>query len=104
MDSPCGPGAPCHAKIEAMELAHQRAQQELMEKHKREIRELEEQKDRLMEEIQSSAKGKVLWYQRGSTSLELSCSLSASFCMFIFCMFIFLFCGNCDCHVLKCKQ
>lgn len=59
MDTPCGPGAPCRARLEAMEMAHQRALQELMEKHEREMRELEEQKDRLMqEEIQSAAKGK----------------------------------------------
>lgn len=71
LDSPCGPGAPCRDKLEAMEMAHQRALQELMEKHKREIRELEEQKDRLMqEEIQSAAKGKVLLYQRRSSSLK----------------------------------
>lgn len=60
MDSPCGPGAPCRAQLEAMEMAHQRALRELRERHEREIRELEEQKDRLMqEEIQSAAKGKV---------------------------------------------
>lgn len=64
LDSPCGPGAPCRAKLEAMEVAHQRALQELQEKHEREIRELEDQKGRLIqEEIQSAAKGKVLWNQ-----------------------------------------
>lgn len=71
MGSPCGPGAPCQAKLEAMEMAHQKALQEVMEKHEREIRELEEQKHRLMqEEIQSAAKGNVLLYQRRSSSLE----------------------------------
>lgn len=70
MNSPCGPGAPCRAKLEAMEMAHQRALQKLIEKHEREIRVLEEQKDRLMqEEIQSAAKGRVLLCQRCS-SLE----------------------------------
>lgn len=70
MDSPCGPGAPCRAKLEAMKMAHQRALQELMEKHEREIRELARHKDRLMqEEIQSAAKGKVLLYQKRSSSL-----------------------------------
>lgn len=71
MDSLCGPGAPCRAQLEAMEMAHQRALQELMEKHEREIRELGEQKDRLMqEEIQSAAKGKVRLYQSRGTSPE----------------------------------
>lgn len=61
IDSPCGPGAPCRAKLEAMKMAHQKELQELMEKHGREIRELTKDKDRLMqEEIQSVAKGKVL--------------------------------------------
>lgn len=70
MDSPCGPGAPCRAKLEAMEMTHQRALQKLIEKHEREIRELEEQKDRqLQEEIQSAAKGRVLLCQK-SSSLE----------------------------------
>lgn len=59
MDIPCGSGAPCRAKLEAMEVAHQKALQELQETHAREIRELEEQKDKLLqEEIQSAAKGK----------------------------------------------
>lgn len=59
-DSPCGPGAPCRAKLEAMEVAHQKALQELQEKHVREIRELEEQKDRMLEdEMQTAAKGKA---------------------------------------------
>ncbi|TNM86042.1 hypothetical protein fugu_008313 [Takifugu bimaculatus] len=44
MDSPCGPGAPCRAKLEAMEIAHRRALQELQEEHERELRELEEEK------------------------------------------------------------
>lgn len=59
IDSPCGPGAPCRAKLEAMTVAHQKALQELQESHEREIRELEEQKNRMLEdEIQTAAKGK----------------------------------------------
>lgn len=59
-DSPCGPGAPCGAKLEAMEVAHRRALQELQEEHGRELRELEEQKDKLMEvEKRSAQQGKA---------------------------------------------
>ncbi|XP_041789232.1 TRIO and F-actin-binding protein-like [Chelmon rostratus] len=57
VDSPCGPGAPCRARLEAMEVAHQKALQELQEKHAREIREMEEQRDRMLqEESQTAAK------------------------------------------------
>lgn len=60
IESPCGPGAPCRAKLEAMEVTHQKELLELQEKHMREMRELEEQKDRqLQEEIQAAAKGKA---------------------------------------------
>lgn len=60
LESPCGPRAPCRARLEAMEVAHQKELQELQEKHARELRELEEQKDRLLhEEIQTAAKGKA---------------------------------------------
>lgn len=60
VDSPCGPGAPCRAKLEAMEVAHRKALQELQERHAREIRELEEQRDRMLrEESQTAAKGKT---------------------------------------------
>lgn len=60
MDSPCGPGAPCRTKLEAMEMVHQKALQELQEKHAREIRVLEEQKDRMLqEEIQTAARGEA---------------------------------------------
>lgn len=56
-DSPCGPGAPCRAKLKAMEAAHQRALQELQEKHAREKKELEEKSDRMLqEESQAAAK------------------------------------------------
>ncbi|XP_034754655.1 TRIO and F-actin-binding protein-like isoform X2 [Etheostoma cragini] len=57
VDSPCGPGAPCRAMLEAMEVAHRKTLQELQEKHVREIRELEEQRDRMLqEESQTAAK------------------------------------------------
>lgn len=103
MDSPCGPGAPCRAKLEAMEMAYQRALQELIEKHEREIRELEEQKARLVqEEIQSAAKGKYCCIKGGvvrknkavASLLLFACSL------LVFCV-IFFACFYCDCNVLK---
>lgn len=57
VDSPCGPGAPCRARLEAMEMAHRKALQELQDKHAREVRELEEQRDRMLqEENQTAAK------------------------------------------------
>lgn len=60
LESPCGPEAPCRAKLEAMEVAHQKELQELQEKHAKELKELEEQKDRLLQgEIQTAAKGKA---------------------------------------------
>lgn len=70
VDSPCGPGAPCRARLEAMEVAHRKALQELQEKHAGEVRELEERRDRvLQEESQTAAKGKVSglrWLRRDS--------------------------------------
>lgn len=60
VDSPCGPGAPCRARLEAMEAAHRKTLQELQEKHVREIRELEEQRDRMLqEESQAAAEGEA---------------------------------------------
>ncbi|XP_027874832.1 TRIO and F-actin-binding protein-like isoform X1 [Xiphophorus couchianus] len=57
VDSPCGPGAPCRAKLKAMEAAHQKQLQELQEKHAREKKKLEEERDRMLqEESQSAAK------------------------------------------------
>ncbi|XP_008275845.1 uncharacterized protein LOC103354298 [Stegastes partitus] len=57
VDSPCGPGAPCRAKLEAMEVAHRKALQELQEKHAREVKELQEERDRMVqEESQAAAK------------------------------------------------
>ncbi|KAG8014853.1 TRIO and F-actin-binding protein [Nibea albiflora] len=57
VDSPCGPGAPCRARLEAMEVAHRKALQELQEKHAREVRELEERRDRMLkDESQTAAK------------------------------------------------
>lgn len=73
VESPCGPGAPCRAKLEAMEAAHQKALQELQEKHKREIRELEEQRDRMLqEESKTAAKGKAEDEQRWLRSDNLT--------------------------------
>ncbi|MEQ2164148.1 hypothetical protein GOODEAATRI_003559, partial [Goodea atripinnis] len=58
VDSPCGPGAPCRAKLEAMEVAHRKEMQELQEKHARERRKLEEERGRMLqEESQAAAKG-----------------------------------------------
>ncbi|KAM4594686.1 TRIO and F-actin-binding protein-like [Fundulus diaphanus] len=57
VDSPCGPGAPCRAKLEAMEVAHRKALQELLEKHAREKKELEKERDSMLqEESQAAAK------------------------------------------------
>ncbi|KAG7238439.1 hypothetical protein INR49_030946 [Caranx melampygus] len=57
VDSPCGPGAPCRAKLEAMEVAHRKALQQLQEEHKMEIKHLEEQRDKMLqEESQAAAK------------------------------------------------
>ena len=59
VDSPCGPGAPCRARIEAMVAAHKTALQELQDRHGREVRELEAHRDKLLhEESQGSARGK----------------------------------------------
>ncbi|XP_018520625.1 myosin phosphatase Rho-interacting protein [Lates calcarifer] len=55
VDSPCGPGAPCRARLEAMEVAHWKALQEMQEKHAREIRELEEQRDKMLQEESQAA-------------------------------------------------
>ncbi|XP_068452519.1 TRIO and F-actin-binding protein-like [Clinocottus analis] len=55
--SPCGPGAPCRARLEAMEAAHRKALQELREAHAREMEELEERRDRMLrEESRAAAK------------------------------------------------
>lgn len=59
VDSPCGPGAPCRARLEAMEMDHQKALKELQEIHEREIRELEEERDRMLQDkSQAVATGK----------------------------------------------
>lgn len=66
VESPCGPGAPCKAQLDAMELAHRKALRELQEKHSREMKELEEQKHRIVQEKnQAAAKGK-----RGGIKLQ----------------------------------
>ncbi|XP_026216625.1 TRIO and F-actin-binding protein-like [Anabas testudineus] len=55
VDSPCGPGAPCKARLEAMEVAHRKALQELQEKHKMEIRELQEERDMMLQDKSQAA-------------------------------------------------
>uniref|UniRef100_A0A668AZW6 PH domain-containing protein n=1 Tax=Myripristis murdjan TaxID=586833 RepID=A0A668AZW6_9TELE len=70
VDSPCGPGAPCRARLEAMEAAHRSALQELQEKHAREIRELERQRDRMLEE-ESQAAAKAMEALRAAHREEL---------------------------------
>ncbi|XP_067115359.1 TRIO and F-actin-binding protein-like [Osmerus mordax] len=50
VDSPCGPGAPCRARLKATEEAHRQSLRELQERHAREIRELERERDRLLQE------------------------------------------------------
>lgn len=64
LESPCGPRAPCRAKLEAMKVTYQKELQELEEKHANELKELEKLKDKqLQEEIQTAAKGKAEWGQ-----------------------------------------
>ena len=59
VDSPCGPGAPCRATIQALVAAHRTALQELQEQHGREIRDLGAQLDRLLQEgSHRSARGR----------------------------------------------
>uniref|UniRef100_UPI0037E9BB82 TRIO and F-actin-binding protein-like isoform X2 n=1 Tax=Semicossyphus pulcher TaxID=241346 RepID=UPI0037E9BB82 len=70
VDSPCGPRAPCRAKLEAMEVAHLKALQELQEKHAKEIRELEEQRDRMLKE-ESQAAATAMEALRASHQAEL---------------------------------
>lgn len=71
LDSPCGPGAPCRARLEAMEVAHQKALQEVQEKHKREIRELEEQRDMLLQDkSQAAAKGMLVTTTESSVEVQ----------------------------------
>uniref|UniRef100_A0A1A8N0D1 PH domain-containing protein n=1 Tax=Nothobranchius pienaari TaxID=704102 RepID=A0A1A8N0D1_9TELE len=55
VESPCGPGAPCRAKLQAMEVAHQKTLHELQEKHVREKKELEEQRDQMLQERSQAA-------------------------------------------------
>ncbi|XP_038569853.1 TRIO and F-actin-binding protein-like [Micropterus salmoides] len=70
VDSPCGPGALCRARLEAMEAAHQKVLQELQEKHAREIRELEEQRGRMLQE-ESQAAAKAMEALRAAHREEL---------------------------------
>eukprot|EP00064_Thunnus_orientalis_P016782 superscaffoldBa00003403_g16853 len=70
VDSPCSPGAPCRAKLEAMEAAHQKALQELQEKHTQEIRELEGERDKMLQE-ESQAAAKAMEALRAAHREEL---------------------------------
>ncbi|XP_061627457.1 myosin phosphatase Rho-interacting protein-like isoform X2 [Phyllopteryx taeniolatus] len=70
VDSPCGPGAPCGARLEAMEAAHRKEVLELREKHEREISESEGQRDRMLEEERQSS-AKVMEALRASHREEL---------------------------------
>lgn len=61
VDSLCSPGAPCRARLEAMEAAHQKEMHDLQEKHAQEVRELEGRRDKMLqEESQAAAKGKII--------------------------------------------
>ncbi|XP_069053110.1 TRIO and F-actin binding protein b isoform X1 [Lepisosteus oculatus] len=46
----CGPGSPCARSLEAMERAHRQALEEMQRRHDREKRELEGERERLLEE------------------------------------------------------
>ncbi|XP_077574476.1 uncharacterized protein LOC144197753 [Stigmatopora nigra] len=70
VESPCGPGAPCEAQLEAMEAAHQKEVRELKEKHEREIGELEEHRSRMLEE-QRQASTKAMENLRAAHREEL---------------------------------
>ncbi|XP_028307896.1 myosin phosphatase Rho-interacting protein-like isoform X1 [Gouania willdenowi] len=70
VDSPCGPGAPCRARLQAMEVAHRNALQELQEKHAKELEELEKEKDRMLQE-ESRAAAKALEALRAAHRGEL---------------------------------
>uniref|UniRef100_A0A3Q3MYH8 TRIO and F-actin-binding protein-like n=1 Tax=Labrus bergylta TaxID=56723 RepID=A0A3Q3MYH8_9LABR len=66
----CGPGAPCWARIEAMEIAHRKALQELHEKHAKEIRQLEDQRDRMLQ-VERLAASKGMEELRASHRAEV---------------------------------
>ncbi|XP_061535969.1 TRIO and F-actin-binding protein-like [Phycodurus eques] len=70
VDSPCGPGAPCGARLEAVEAAHRKEVLELREKHEREISESEGQRDRMLEEERQSS-ARVMEALRASHREEL---------------------------------
>ncbi|XP_061766278.1 TRIO and F-actin-binding protein-like [Nerophis ophidion] len=55
LDSPCGPGAPCRAMLEAMEAAHQQEVQELQEKQERKMKEVEAGRERMLQEERRAA-------------------------------------------------
>ncbi|XP_076026514.1 myosin phosphatase Rho-interacting protein-like [Genypterus blacodes] len=70
VDSPCGPEAPCRARLETMEAAHWKTLQDLEEEHTREIRELEIERDRVLQE-ESQAAGKAMEALRAAHREEL---------------------------------
>ncbi|KAK7929987.1 hypothetical protein WMY93_006382 [Mugilogobius chulae] len=55
VESPCGPGAPCRIKLEALVADHQKELQELQEKHEQEVRKLKEQRDNMLKEESRTA-------------------------------------------------
>ena len=56
----CGPEASCGRSLAAMERAHRQALEELQRQHQRQTRELETEKDRLMQaESQATAQGQT---------------------------------------------
>ncbi|XP_035493339.2 TRIO and F-actin-binding protein-like [Scophthalmus maximus] len=70
VDSPCGPGAPCRARLEAMEVNHRKALQELQCQHEREIKDLEEQRDTMLQQ-ESQAAAKAMEALRAAHREEL---------------------------------
>ncbi|XP_061832961.1 TRIO and F-actin-binding protein-like isoform X1 [Nerophis lumbriciformis] len=55
VDSPCGPGAPCRATLEAMQAAHQQEVQDLQEKQEREMKEVKAGRERMLQEERRAA-------------------------------------------------
>ncbi|XP_062281661.1 TRIO and F-actin-binding protein-like [Scomber scombrus] len=70
VDSPCSPGSPCRARLEAMEVAYRKEMQELQEKHTQEIRELEGKRDKMLQE-ESQAAAKAMEALRAAHREEL---------------------------------
>ncbi|KAM9769374.1 uncharacterized protein ACNS7B_021632 [Menidia menidia] len=80
VNSPCGPRAPCRAKLEAMEAAHRRALQDLREKHAGEIKELEEERDRMLQE-ESQAAAKAIEALKAAHREEMKRELEKAKCL-----------------------